>query len=464
MTKRKAAWPADKIERRNVEDLIPYARNARTHSDEQVAQIAASMKEWGWTNPVLIDEEGSIIAGHGRVLAARQLGITDVPCMVARGWTDAQKQAYRLADNQLAMQADWDNDLLKVELGELRELDFDLDLIGFDAPELNRLLTDEEEIARAEETPETPVNPVTVAGDVWLLGNHRIICGDATSATDVEKVLNGVKPHLMVTDPPYGVNYDANWRSSLDQWNQATGEVYNDNRDDWREAYALFPGDVCYLWHAGNKAHVAAESLEAVGFNIRAQIIWKKPHFVISRGDYHGGHEPCWYAVRKGRKSHWGGDRKQSTIWEISNALFQGKGGQHEADKNKTGHGTQKPIEAMRRPILNNSSPGQAVYDPFLGSGTTLIAAEMEGRHCYGLELHPPYVDVIIKRWQDYTGQQATHAETGQTFEQICEERFDSADNSKRCYNEAIDELRKDHERSNGKAKEQTRSPACPTG
>jgi len=326
-------------------------------------------------------------------------------------------------------------------------------------PELNRLLTDDEEIARAEQTPETPVNPVTVTGDVWLLGNHRIICGDSTSATDVERVLNGVKPHLMVTDPPYGVNYDADWRNRAVRANgkpyggRAVGPVVNDTRADWSEAYSLFSGDVAYVWHpAGALQMTFCQNLMDCGFDVRMQVIWAKPRLIIGRGNYHVQHEPCWYAVRKKSKAHWNGDRKQTTLWSIDHR------------KSETGHSTQKPIEAMRRPILNNSKPGDSIYDPFLGSGTTLIAAEMENRHCYGLELHPPYVDVIIKRWQDYTGKTAIHEETGLTFEQLCEERFDSADNSKRCYDEAIGEMRKDHERTNGKAKEQTRSPACPTG
>jgi len=442
-----------KIELWGIDKPKPYEQNPRKCPESAIAKVAQSIQEYGFRQPIIVDKDGVIIAGHTRLLASERLGLKKVPVHVA-DLTPEQARAYRLADNRVAQETDWDHDLLKMELGDLKELDFDLELTGFDMPELNRLLTDEEEIARAEETPETPVNPVTVTGDVWLLGNHRIICGDATSATDVERVLNGVKPHLMITDPPYGVEYSANWRREARDRNgnpissqslgRAVGAVENDGRDDWREAWALFPGDVAYVWHAGNKAHEVAESIEACDFDIRAQLIWRKHRFVISRGNYHGGHEPCWYAVKKNRKAHWTGDRKQSTVWDI----------EHQASE--TGHSTQKPIEAMRRPILNNSKPGDAIYDPFLGSGTTLIAAEMEGRHCYGLELHSPYVDVIIKRWQDYTGQQATHAETGQTFEQLCEERFDSADNSKRCYDEAIDTLREEHERG----REQGRAPS----
>lgn len=433
----------------------PYEQNPRKCPDSAITKVARSIQEYGFRQPIIVDKDGVIIAGHTRLLASKQLGLKQVPVHVAKDLPPAKVKALRIADNRVAQETSFDDDLLKLELGDLKELDFDLDLTGFDMPELNRLMTDDEEIARAEETPDTPENPVTVTGDVWVLGNHRIICGDSTSATDVERVLNGVKPHLMVTDPPYGVNYDADWRNRADRANgkpygaRAVGKVENDTNADWSSAYALFPGDVAYVWHPAGALQISFfESLSKAGFDIRMQVIWAKPRLVIGRGNYHLQHEPCWYAVRQKRKAHWNGDRKQSTLWQI------------EHRKSETGHSTQKPIECMRRPILNNSSPGQAVYDPFLGSGTTLIAAEMENRHCYGLELHPPYVDVIIKRWQDYTGQQAIHEETGKTFEQLLDERFDPADNSKRCYTEAIEAMREEHERG----KEQKRAPACPTG
>ena len=411
----KKEWPADKVERRKVSDLIPYARNARTHSDAQVAQIAASISEWGWTTPVLVDEAGSIIAGHGRVMAARKLGLSDVPVMVAAGWSEAQKKAYVLADNQLALNAGWDMDLLKVEVGDLNVEGFDLNLIGFDDKLLADLLAEPTEgLTDPDEVPEPPADPVTVLGDVWVLGNHRIICGSSTDADTVTKLLGAVKPHLMVTDPPYGVEYDANWRNEAERGNgkkiggMAIGKVLNDNKADWREAWALFPGDVAYVWHAGNMAHVVAESLLACDFGIRAQIIWAKSQFVIGRGDYHPHHEPCWYAVRKGKTGHFDGGRKQSTLWKID-----------KPKKSETGHSTQKPIECMQKPIENNSSPGQAVYEPFSGSGTTIIAGEMTGRHIYAVELNPPYVDVAVMRWQDFTGQKAVHEATGKTFDEM---------------------------------------------
>ena len=406
-------WPADAIERRKVSALIPYARNARTHSDAQVAQIAASIREWGWTNPVLIDAEGGLIAGHGRVLAARKLGLDDIPCMIATGWTDAQKRAYILADNQLALNAGWDIELLKVEIGELGIEGFDLGLIGFGDDFLSGLLnTGTEGLTDPDDVPEPPAEPVTVLGDVYVLGRHRLVCGDSTNATDVAKALNGIAPHLMVTDPPYGVEYDPKWRNGVKRADgslvgaKALGIVQNDDRADWREAWALFPGEVAYVWHGGLHSHTVAESLTAASFQLRAQIIWRKGQLVIGRGDYHWQHEPCWYAVKKGGTGHYGGGRKQTTIWDIEakSGFRQQKDG---ADAHTGVHSTQKPVECMKRPIVNNSSPGQAIYDPFLGSGTTLIACEMEGRACHGLELSPAYCDVIVKRWEDFTGQKA---------------------------------------------------------
>jgi DNA modification methylase len=250
-----------------------------------------------------------------------------------------------------------------------------------------------------------------------------LICGDATDAADVDSVLVGSAPHLMVTDPPYGVNYRPAWRNeALPVWKQsrATGVVDNDDRADWREAWQLFPGDVAYIWHAGNKAHIVTDGVLACGFDVRAQIIWTKQNFVISRGDYHPQHEPCLYIVRKGRKGHWNGDRKQSTVWEIRNGSSVGGG---DSDDKHTGHGTQKPVECMRRPIMNNSKPGELVYEPFSGSGTTVIACEMEGRHCRAIELNPVYVDMAILRWQDFTGREATLAATGQTYAAVKAER-----------------------------------------
>lgn len=413
-------WPADKVERWPIKRLIPYARNARLHTN--IDQIVASVKEWGWTIPVLAAEDGGLIAGHARVLAARKLGLTEIPVMVARGWTEAQRRAYILADNQLTLNGSWDNELLRFELGDLKAVDFDISTIGFGDDFLADLLADRTAgLTDPDDVPEVPEEPVSRTGDLWIMGRHRLLCGDATVEADVKRLLNGVAPHLMVTDPPYGVEYDPDWRNRVERRLTgrpigafATGQPLNDDRADWREAWALFPGDVVYSWcPAGTNQFDHYSALIAAGFDIRMQIIWAKNNFAIGRGHYHVQHEPCWYAVRKAANGHWKGDRSQTTLWRIDKPM-----------KSETGHAAQKPVECMRRPIENNSSPGQAVYDPFLGSGTTCIAAEQTGRACYALEIAPQYVGVSVERWQNFTGEDATLEGDGRTFAEVAAERL----------------------------------------
>ena len=398
------------VEYRRTTDLVPYAANARTHSAAQVAQLVASIREFGFTNPILTDGEGGILAGHGRVLAAKELGMEEVPTIALDRLTPAQRRAYILADNQLAVNAGWDRELLALELKALSATDIDLGLIGFGADELQALLTGGDlktGLTDPDAVPPVPERAVSVVGDLWCLGSHRLLCGDATSSTDVSRLLASVVPHLMVTDPPYGVDYDPAWRLRAGVNNSSRmGQVRNDDRADWREAWTLFPGSVAYVWHGALHSSEVAASLMAASFDIRAQIIWAKPRLVLGRGHYHWQHEPCWYAVRSGGTGHWSGDRSQTTLWSIG----------HEGQDAATEHATQKPVACMRRPIENNSSVGQAVYDPFLGSGTTLIAAEQTGRSCYALELEPRYIDVALLRWQAFTGQEARHAESGESF------------------------------------------------
>jgi len=411
------AWPAAQVEMWQVADLAPYAKNARWHPPEQIDQIAASMERFGFTIPMLVAEDGTIIAGHGRLMAAAQLGLAEVPVMVGRGWSEEDRRLYTLADNRLAEIAEWDPEMLRIEIGELRA-DFgieDMSLIGFSAEDLadilpEALLDATGGLTDPDDVPEVPETPVTRPGDLWLLGKHRLLCGDSTVATDVEKVLHGVTPLLMCTDPPYGVEYDPSWRNQVGAAKtKRTGKVLNDDRADWREAWALFPGEVAYVWHGALHAREVIESLEACGFSLRSQIIWAKERLVLSRGDYHWQHEPCAYAVKKTGKGHWAGDRKQTTLWQIPS----------KDQDAKTVHGTQKPVECMRRPIENNSSPGQAVYEPFMGSGTTLIAAEISGRVCFGIELNPAYVDVAVERWQQFTGEDAVLSGSDETFNKI---------------------------------------------
>ena len=397
--------------------IIPYARNPR-RNEMAVAAVAASIQEFGWRQPIVVDEAMVILAGHTRLQAARKLGFETAPVHVAKGLTAAQARAFRIMDNRSSENAEWDKDLLNLELTDLLEENFDLGLTGFTEDELTALMngldagTGPQE--GEDEIPETPESPISRAGDLWILGPHRLLCGDSTVATDVDRLLSGVKPLLMVTDPPYGVEYDPGWRNKAGAAaTKRTGKVLNDDRADWREAWALFPGDVAYVWHGALHAATVAESLEISGFTIRSQIIWAKDRLVLSRGDYHWQHEPAWYAVRKSGKGHWEGDRKQTTLWHIAN----------KDQDAKTVHGTQKPVECMRRPILNNSSPGQAIYEPFMGSGTTLIAAETTGRVCYGIELNPAYVDVAIERWQNFTGQTAILDGEDRTFADLKSER-----------------------------------------
>ena len=397
-----------------VERLVPYARNPR-RNDGAVDAVAASIREFGFRVPVVVDEQLTVLAGHTRLKAARKLGLAQVPVHIAAGLSEAQKKAFRIADNRVGEIAEWDNDMLALELEDLRMADFDLGTLAFDEGEVERIMAEAsattEGLTDPDDAPEPQAEAITKPGDVWVMGRHRIVCGDSTVQTDVDRALNGVRPHLMVTDPPYGVEYDADWRNKALRADgtpsdgRAVGKVENDDRADWRDAWALFPGEVAYVWHAGLRAREVVESLEACEFTMRAQIIWAKNQFVIGRGHYHVQHEPCWYAVRKGGSGHWSGDRTQSTVWNIDKPR-----------KSETGHSTQKPVECMKRPIENNSSPGQAVYEPFSGSGTTIIAAEMTGRACHAIELSPQYVDVAVRRWQAFTGKTATLESTGEPF------------------------------------------------
>lgn len=418
---------------RSLKSLAPYAKNSRTHSRAQIEKLKASLAEFGWTNSMLV-AGNTVLAGHARLQAALEMaeeGKT-VPRIVDP-WTGPtvdlshlsaiQRRAYIIADNRTALDAGWDDTILAEELGGLFEDGFDLSLTGFEDDDLARLLggTAPGTEADPEDAPEPPLHPVTLAGDVWLLGKHRIICGDATDILVVDRVLAGVRPHLMVTDPPYGVDYDAADRGTARNGDgkllstgkgRATGRVSNDNKSDWREAWALFRGDVAYVWHAGMTAVDVANSMTVCGFEVRSQIVWAKSNLVVSRGHYHWQHEACWYMVRKGSTGHWSGDRKQSTLWQID-----------KPQKSETGHSTQKPIDCMQRPIENNSSPGQAVYDPFVGSGTTIIACELTGRCCLAIELDPSYVDVSVQRWQGVSGQEATLEGDGRSFDEMAAER-----------------------------------------
>ncbi len=422
-----------------TDKLVPYARNSRTHSQQQVAEIAASIREFGFTNPVLVDAEGTIIAGHGRLQAAMALQLPEVPTICLGHLSEAQRRAYVIADNKLALNAGWDMEMLANEVRSIEAdidaglVDFDLDILGFSDDELRDMLAPLEDYGSDDDAddedviPDLPEEAVARPGDVWLLGPHRVICGDSTDADVVAKALDGDKPRLMVTDPPYGVEYDPAWRNKAGAaTTKRTGKVLNDDRADWREAWALFGGDIVYVWSADRTAGQVIQSLEASGFIIRQQIIWAKSMMTLSRAAYHFKHEPCWYAVRKGANANWSGGRKQTTLWtlgadlsEIANEVEEG----HDKDDAATVHGTQKPVELMRRPMMNHTQAGEVVYDPFLGSGSTIIAAASCSRVAIGCELDPRYVDVIIRRWEAWTKKTATLEEDGRSFTEVAAAR-----------------------------------------
>lgn len=395
-------------------------RKLRTHPERQILQLVANIEQFGFLVPVLVDEHLNLITGVGRLEAARRLGLKSIPVIRISHLTPAQIRAFRIADNRLAELSDWNRAELALELKELGELDLDfsLELTGFTLDEIEKLkfeLVDEAAPNPDDAAPPLETASVSNAGDLWLLGPHRLLCGDATNADHTTRLLGSERPHLMVTDPPYGVDYDPAWRNRAGvSTTDRVGKVANDGRADWREAWALFPGDVLYVWHAGVQSRVVAESLEVSGFIIRSQIIWAKPRFVLGRGDYHWQHEPCFYGVRRGASSRWAGGRDQTTLWTIAPV---------ETEDQATIHGTQKPVECMRRAILNNSHRNDAVYEPFAGSGTTIIAAERTGRRCLAMEIDPRYVDLIVRRWQLLTGQDAVHEASGLTFSELAAER-----------------------------------------
>jgi len=401
------------------DSLTPNPRNARTHSRKQIKALATIIDAVGFTKPIVTDGARMVVAGHGCLAAAKLLELPQVPVVCRADLSKEQIRLYALADNKLAEKSGWDFELLAIELKELEDLGVDLSLTGFEFAEVDALFEGFCPKHDAEDdVPPTSANVPGVArpGDLVLLGKHRLLCGDATNADDAARVLDGTKPVLMATDPPYGVSYDPSWRHRLGvNTSKRSRGIQNDDCADWRSAFTHFPGDIAFVWHSALHAHAFYESLVACDFEIRAQIIWAKNRIVIGRGDYHWQHEPAFYAVRNGRPANFQGNRKQSTVWNISTVS--------EGQDLQTEHSTQKPVECMRRPILNSSRVGQGIYDPFLGSGTTLIAAERTGRVAFGLEIDPRYVDVSVRRWQRLTGKDATLAGTNKTFEEIAEER-----------------------------------------
>jgi len=397
------------IEQIGIATLIPFAKNSRTHSDAQVAQIAASIREFGFTNPVLVDEANGIIAGHGRVMAARKLKLTEVPCIRLAHLSDAQKRAYVIADNKLALNAGWDEAMLKLELADLKALDFDLDLTGFNTDEIDALLAEKgtEGLTDPDDTPEPPVEPVTRLGDVWVCGQHRVMCGSSLEMTAMERLCGEQRVDMLLTDPPYNVAYTGKTKDALTIQNDSMGDEAF--RTFLRDAFVtadsvLKPGAVFYIWHADSEGYNFRGACKDASWQVRQCLIWQKNSMVMGRQDYHWQHEPCLYGWKDGAGHLWASDRKQTTLLKF------------DRPSRSEDHPTMKPVALFEYQLLNNTKGGDIVLDSFGGSGTTLIAAEKNGRIARIMELDPKYVDVIVKRWEDFTGQKAVLESTGEPF------------------------------------------------
>jgi DNA modification methylase len=402
----------------SLESLIPYARNARTHSDDQVALIAGSIREFGFNNPVLVDGARGIVAGHGRLLAARKLGMTTIPVIELAHLNENQKRAYILADNKLAERAGWDLDMLKLELADLGGVTFES--IGFTADELRRISGPGGGLTDPDETPEAPAAPVSRLGDLWTLGSHRLLCGDSTMESNVERLMTGSVAVLMQTDPPYGIAYVANAKTKGQS--QTHADIENDELDGPKlQAFLeaciraavphLTETAAFYLWHpmlTQGTFFAAAAAAAAADILIHRQIVWAKPSLVFGRGDYHWQHELCFYGWRRGHRPPFFGERNQTTLWNVG----------RETSKD---HPTAKPVALWGPPIANHTRAGEVIYEPFSGSGSQIIAAEQTGRHCYSMELSPSYVDVAVLRWQAFTGKVATLE--GRSFDEVAKER-----------------------------------------
>ena len=383
----------ERLEKVNIDKLVPYARNARTHSKEQILQLRSSLREFGFVNPVIVDKDLNIIAGHGRVLAAKEEGITEVPCVFVEHLTEAQKRAYIIADNRLALNAGWDTEMLSVELAELQGVDFDLSLLGFDDSELNKLMGNINDVKDDDFDVDGELSKpaITKPGDLWLLGRHRLVCGDSTKAETYELLMDGKLANLTVTDPPYNVNYEG-----------AAGKIKNDNMSGEQfykfllDAFTLIEKSMAndasiYVFHADTEGLNFRRAFDDAGFYLSGTCIWKKQSLVLGRSPYQWQHEPILFGWKKSGKHMWFSDRKQSTVWEF------------DKPKKNADHPTMKPVPLVAYPILNSSMTGCIVLDPFGGSGSTLIACEQTGRICCTAELDEKFCDVIVKRYIEQT-------------------------------------------------------------
>ncbi len=405
-----------KIELIASDKIIPYARNPR-HNTQAVAKVAASIKEFGFRQPIVVDSDMVIIAGHTRLLAAQQLGIKKVPVHIAEGLTPAQVKAYRLADNRVAQEAEWDDELLAIELGELKEEGFSLDLTGFDSDELDKLLADlgTEGLTDDDAIPDVPENPVTQPGDIWILGNHRLLCGDSARLDVVEQLLDGTLADMVFTDPPYNVNYTG---SVTDKQLGVDRSIKNDNLG---QEFGAFLQDVCtnmlvvckgaiYICMSSSELHTLQQAFRNAGGHWSNFIIWAKNHFSMGHADYQRQYEPILYGWKEGNKHFWCGARDQGDVWFFNRPTTN------------TLHPTMKPIELVQRAVENSSKSRDIVLDCFGGSGSTMIACEKTGRSARLIELDPKYCDVIVKRWEEFTGKESVLQGSDKTFCQLEEE------------------------------------------
>lgn len=393
-----------------IAELTANPRNARTHSKDQIKKIAASIKEFGFIAPAIIDKDGVLVAGHGRLEAAKKLKMAEIPCVIADHLTPEQLRAYMLADNRIQLDSGWNEDILKIELNELAGMDFDLSLTGFDLTEISGHVR-HGAIEGEDDAPEPEENPVSKLGDIWILGNHRVMCGDSTKKETLELLMQGERADLVHTDPPYNVDYSNADRPKPGK--KDLGKIQNDKMNDkdfyaflaaaFKNAYDYSKKDAsAYIWHSNRESVNFTKAAESVGFQFAQTIIWVKP-MLLSRTRYQWAHEPCLFMVKGA--PFFTDDRTKTTVWNF--------GGY---DKSNNLHPTQKPTFLPEEAIGNSTEKNAVVLDLFGGSGSTLIACEKTNRHCRMMELDPVYVDVIIKRWQDYTGQDAINAETGKTY------------------------------------------------
>jgi DNA modification methylase len=387
------------LERRKIKDLKRHPKNPRKLSKHDAEHLQKSLEKFGIVDKACITKDNVIIGGHQRIQMLKRMGVKEIEVWVPDRDLDAKDiDELNIRLNRNA--GEWDFDILanQWEVSDLLDFGFTQEELSIDAETIESKEPDE------NDTLEPPKDAITRLGDVYDLDGHRIVCGDSTNPDCVKLCLQEHAPILMITDPPYGVEYEPAWRDKLNKRKDgsihtARGKVANDDKVNWALAWHLFPGSVAYVWHAGKYCSEVQKSLEEAEFEIINQIIWMKQHFALSRGDYHWQHEPCWYAVKKGHAHNWQGARDQSTTWEISSLNAFGKS---KDEDERTAHSTQKPLDCMARPIRNNTAKGEGVYDPFLGSGTTLLAAEQLNRICYGIELDPAYCDIIVQRWIKY--------------------------------------------------------------